>query len=97
MNRAQMVEKIKLYGRQDMYIIAMGTIQSNVNDDFYTDAEKLAKINETINSLVSIQCDESLPWKAKRTPVVAEVPEEIILTDSITRNWTCEEIMRQEG
>jgi len=24
-------------------------------------------------------------------------PEEIMLTDSITRNWSCEEIMRQEG
>lgn len=95
MNRTQMGELAKKYGREDLYILAIGTIQAIIESDEYS-PDKAREIKETIESLDLVRPDESLPWKAKRPQLHTEVNEENITLDD-TPEWSIEQILRNAG
>ena len=107
MNMSTMTEKAKTYGRKDLYILAMGTIESISENDYYTPEAKVNLIQETINSLFYVRADESLPWHETRKPSARTESNEIFTHDDcitafadmedVTTKWALEEIMRQEG
>ena len=95
MNIATMTTKAKTYGRRDLYILAMGTIESIAENDYYTPELKVHLIRETINALAHVRTDESLPWHGKRLPTTESL-EKIELLNNTT-DWTIEERLRAEA
>ena len=75
MNIATMTTKAKTYGRRDLYILAMGTIEAIAETDYYTPESKVHLIRETINALSHVRTDESLPWHGKRLPTTESLEE----------------------
>ena len=98
MNRKTYLENFaRKSGKINLYAGAMGVIASINGNPFYTSDEKVYEVQRTLSALTAVHADENIPWDIERPQPQTEVNEEIILTNSITRNWTCEEIMRQEG
>lgn len=86
----------KKHGSRNLYPVAVGIIASINESCLFTPDEKVCEIGNALTALYLVHKDDTLPYE-KRPTAETVSPEEIILTDSITRNWTCEEIMRQEG
>ena len=98
MNIATMATKVKTYGRKDLYILAMGTIESIAENDYYTPESKVHLIRETIFALAHVRTDESLPWHEQRkTPLPEGATEELTLSNINTVRWSLEDVMRNEG
>lgn len=95
MNIATMTTKAKTYGRKDLYILAMGTIEAITENDHYTPETKVQQIQETLSALDYVRLDESLPWHAKRLPATESLEKIELLNNSTT--WTTEEILRREA
>ena len=95
MNIATMTTKAKTYGRRDLYILAMGTIEAIAETDYYTPESKVHLIRETVNALSHVRADESLPWHAKRLPATESLEKIALLNNSTTQ--TLEEILRSEA
>ena len=87
MNIATMTTKVKTYGRKDLYILAMGTIESIAENDYYTPESKVHLIRETINALSHVRTDESLPWHGKRIPTTVEEMEAIRKSEYAKGEW----------
>ena len=98
MNRKTYLENFaRESGKINLYAGAMGVIASINGNPFYTSDEKVYEVQQTLSALTAVHANEDIPWLIVKEPSATESPSEIILTDSITRNWTCEDIMRQEG
>ena len=96
MNIATMTTKAKTYGRKDLYVLAVGTIEA-IAESGYSDPDKVQKIIETITALAIVRLDETLPWDAIRLPATEGATEELTLSNINTVRWSLEDIMRNEG
>ena len=97
MNIATMATKVKTYGRKDLYILAMGTIEAISENDYYSPESKVQQIQETIEALSHVRADESLPWHEQRKAPLPQGVEELTHLNINTVRWSLEDIMRNEG
>ena len=94
--KLQLETFVKNHERRDLYPAAVGIIASINESYLFTPDEKVCEIGNALTALYLVRKDGTLPYEKEPTAETVS-PEEIPQPDSITRNWTCEEIMRQEG